>query len=188
VPRVVDTDAVRPQDRLDLWVEAILRACFPLTLRRRDGGREPFRASVHQYFLGPVAVSRIRAPATTLTRTSGEVRLHDPGTMVVYDTARPFRLEFDAPTEVIVVATSKAMLASSLDWARSHCAQPLVEPIVDGVAARWGLSSSAHLSRSFRVAYGCTPSDVRAETLGRARSHHLGGIDVQGRLVRPVHA
>ena len=91
---------------------------------------------MHQYFLGPFTMSRIRAPATTLTRTSGEVRAHDPDTMqialgvagctryvqgdhrttlpssamVVYDPARPFRLKSEAPTEVIVVETSKAML------------------------------------------------------------------------------
>ena len=39
------------------------------------------------------------------------------------------------------------------------------EESITSIAARWGLSNSAHFSRTFRVAYGRTPSEVRADAL-----------------------
>lgn len=57
--RVVDTETVRPEDRFDFWVEAILRTCFPLTLERRVDPVRPFHGLVRQYFLGPLTISRV---------------------------------------------------------------------------------------------------------------------------------
>ena len=159
--RVVDTETVRPEDRFDFWVEAILRTCFPLSVRRRDDARQPFAGSVQQYLLGPLTVSRVRCNAMTMRRTRGEVRSLDPGTiqlllqvsgrgtylqgdraatvtpgtMVVYDTSRPFLIHSEAPTEVIVVETSQDMLGSSIDWVRSHCSEALHGALVGGVVA-----------------------------------------------------
>lgn len=159
--RVVDTDTVRPEERFDFWVEAILRTCFPLTLERRADTQAPFHGSVRQYCLGPLTISRVCSNPMSLRRTRGEIRSHDPGTMqvslqvggrgtyvqgnsvatatpgtlVVYDTARPFAIHSDAPTEVIVVETSKDSLGSSVDWARAHAGEALRDDVVAAVIA-----------------------------------------------------
>ncbi len=41
------------------------------------------------------------------------------------------------------------------------------EPIID-IATRWGFTSAAHFSRSFRARYGASPSMARATCAGSA--------------------
>ena len=63
---------------------------------------------------------------------------------------------------------------SVCDWIRgerlARCRRDLLDPAlanepIAAIAARWGLPS-AHVSRLFRAAYGCSPRDFRRRTRG----------------------
>ena len=60
---------------------------------------------------------------------------------------------------------------SVCDWIRAarldRCRRDLQDPTLAAetilsIASRWGLPSSAHFSRLFRAAYGCSPREYRA--------------------------
>ncbi|MBX5441863.1 MAG: helix-turn-helix domain-containing protein [Solirubrobacteraceae bacterium] len=52
---------------------------------------------------------------------------------------------------------------------RDLCDPALAHETISEVARRWGLPNPAHFSRVFREAFGCTPSDLRADALGAGR-------------------
>jgi AraC-like DNA-binding protein len=56
-------------------------------------------------------------------------------------------------------------------WRLEHCRRDLADCTlrdrpIHAIAARWGFTSAAHFTRTFRAAYGLTPKDYRRHSLG----------------------
>jgi AraC-like DNA-binding protein len=110
---------------------------------------------------------RHQAPGTMLSRLKVYIEEHldDPD-------LRPDRIA--AAHYISTRYLQKLFKAEGLtvtEWIRQRrlaaCRRDLRDPVLAddtilGIASRWGLTNPAHFSRSFRAAYGCTPSEYRA--------------------------
>ena len=73
---VIDTGAVPPGERFDLWADATPRVFEPLAVRPR--GDTPFEGRVARHPLGPLTLYRLRADPSRVTRTRAMIGASDP--------------------------------------------------------------------------------------------------------------
>ncbi|HWH00311.1 MAG TPA: helix-turn-helix domain-containing protein [Pilimelia sp.] len=123
---LVDTAAHPPEDRGDVWEHAVSNAFVPLTI---TPGHPTFRGSLHARQLGPVQVCDLWAGAHTAERTAklvaqsggdfykvgvgvsgscivrqdGRESVIGPGSVLLYDTTRPYRVEVPREHRIILL-------------------------------------------------------------------------------------
>ncbi|WP_341956810.1 helix-turn-helix domain-containing protein [Microbacterium sp. LWH13-1.2] len=127
---VVDCGAVPSAERFDMWTDAVNRSFVPLRAWSTDGAvRSGFEGKLVAQPVGPLSVSSVAGSAVRVSRTRAEIARDDPGHIklgvqlrgrsvigqdgreailmpgdfAVYDTTRPYALDFDGPFRMLVV-------------------------------------------------------------------------------------
>jgi AraC-like DNA-binding protein len=73
---IVDTGAVPPDERFDLWAESATRVFEPMLVS--SGAPAAFQGRVWRYGLGPLTIFRVRADASAIRRTPATIAASDP--------------------------------------------------------------------------------------------------------------
>jgi AraC-like DNA-binding protein len=136
---LVDTTAVAPDERFDLWSEAASAVLMPMHVRRREA--HPFSGRIVGYELGPLRLYRICGDRSTVIRTPQMIRAQDPeflqvtmelrsrqtvvqgrrstllmaGNIVSCDSSSPFLFEALDPFELLVCEVPKHLLRPHTD-------------------------------------------------------------------------
>lgn len=127
---VVDCGAVPSAERFDMWTDAVNRSFVPLRAWSTDPTvRSGFQGRLVAQPVGPLSVSSVAGSAVRVSRTKAEIARDDPGHIklglqlqgrsvigqdgreaillpgdfAVYDTTRPYALDFDGPFRMLVV-------------------------------------------------------------------------------------
>lgn len=127
---VIDTAAVPSTDRFEMWTDAVNRSFVPLRAWSADPEtRAVFDGRLIAQTLGPMSVSSVAGHAVRVSRTRSEIARDDPGHIklgvqlaghstiiqdgrdavlapgdfALYDTTRPYSLDFDSSFRMLVV-------------------------------------------------------------------------------------
>ncbi|MHC9043679.1 AraC-like ligand-binding domain-containing protein [Microbacterium saperdae] len=127
---VIDTAAVASSERFEMWTDAVNRSFVPLRAWSADPeARAVFDGRLIAQTLGPMSVSSVAGSAVRVSRTRSEIARDDPGHIklgvqlrghstiiqdgrdavlapgdfALYDTTRPYSLDFDSSFRMLVV-------------------------------------------------------------------------------------
>jgi AraC-like DNA-binding protein len=133
-------------DRFDAWADAVSRSFVPLRARLGDGdGRGRFDGALVSQSVGGALVSSVAGSAVTVSRQAAEIAASDPGHIklglqlsgysvisqdgrdaalapgdfALYDTTRPYTLDFDASFRMFVVMFPVTSLRIDHDRSRA---------------------------------------------------------------------
>lgn len=169
----LSTEAVEAADRFDYWHEVICRIYVQLEARPGEQAAGGFGGRVHGLAAGPVQLTRVtaaphvavRTPTTIsradehyflvslmldgacrLTQDDRTALLH-PGDFALYDTTRPYALQFDRDFGMLVLQMPQWLLQAVLPKAPAATATTidgrlgpaaLVRPLLDGLMRNAG--------------------------------------------------
>lgn len=128
-PMVLDTRALAPRDRFDAWEEAVNRSFVPLRATPAGETRGDFAGSLRAQAVGRASASTVAGPGVRVERSRSEIAAADPGFVklglqlrgysvisqdgrdaalapgdfALYDTTRPYALDFDDAFRMFVV-------------------------------------------------------------------------------------
>jgi AraC-like DNA-binding protein len=129
------TAELAPRQRRHFWNEVNTRVFTPLDVKPRSP--DEFHGELHRLILGPLTVSRaissaaevihsergvrrtteqvvlvhLQASGVSVNRQDGREALLKPGDFTLCDSSRPYSVEFDAPTDVMVVRIAAPLLS-----------------------------------------------------------------------------
>ena len=142
----LDCSALLPHDRFDAWTDAVNRSFVPLSARVADrDSRARFDGRLVTQEFGSTQISSVAGSAVTVSRATAEIASSDPGHIklglqlrgysvvsqdgrdaalapgdfALYDTTRPYTLDFDASFRMFVVMFPAASLHMSHGRTRS---------------------------------------------------------------------
>jgi AraC-like DNA-binding protein len=179
---VLDTHSLERPDRFDAYRETVSKTFVPLT-PQAPTSREEFACRLDSHAVGSVQISTIRATPHAIARTSAAARHSDeayfklglqmsgnarldqdgrqadlgPGDLAIYDTTRPYRLEFLTDYRIMVVMFPQSLLRIPRRRIEQITARAvsgrtgfgaLLSPVLAGLEADvdTGATAGAHLS------------------------------------------
>lgn len=181
LPRAVSSDLVRKRSPITLpgdcgiglALQGLLLALHPIAAALPPSNQQALRTAlghlVLEAFGSPsgVAKATLSAPRTVLAALQAtiEARLTDPGlrpglvAAIHGISTRQLHRRFREGGTSFGAFVRERRLA--------HCCEDLIDPRcrrlpMTEIAFRWGFSDSAHFSRCFRAAFGCTAREFRA--------------------------
>jgi AraC-like DNA-binding protein len=146
VGAIVDTTAVPPEERFDLWADTACRVFEPMRVSIRDG--RPFEGRIWRHQLGPLPIFRVAADTSCNHRTPATIRASDPewvqvalavrgrlavsqggrasvllaGDFASWASSEPYVVNARTPFELLVVYCPQALMRSHADRLRRRTA------------------------------------------------------------------
>ncbi|MBX5441575.1 MAG: helix-turn-helix domain-containing protein [Solirubrobacteraceae bacterium] len=146
---VVDTGAVPPHERFDLWAEVSARVFEPISVAPRV--ERPFAARLHRWELGALNLYRMWSDPSAVHRSARGIRAGDPeivhvmlqrrgrcvvaqdgrrgvagpGQLVVWQSSAPYALEPPEPFESLIVEIPVVLLGPHADRICARTADPV---------------------------------------------------------------
>lgn len=128
-PVTLDTRSLAPRDRFDAWEDAVNRSFVPLRATPAAQGRADFTGTLRAQAVGRASASTVAGPGVRVERSTSEIASADPGFVklglqlrgysvisqdgrdaalapgdfALYDTTRPYALDFDDAFRMFVV-------------------------------------------------------------------------------------
>lgn len=157
MPTVACADGLTPAARVEWWRHVISEAFVPLTVTEMDAGR--FAGTLRTDHIGELMIATLGSSAQQISRTArliaqsdrdllqiavsrrgnvcleqdGRQALLNPGDLVVYETARPFRWSFGGPWDGSVLTVARQSVPLTPAQSRLITARRL--PAQDGLNA-----------------------------------------------------
>lgn len=200
MPTVLDTERLERTDRFEAYQETVSKTFVPLT-PQAPLSTDGFACRLDSHAVGSVQISTIAATPHAVVRTpaaarrgdeayfklglqmSGTARLDQdgrqaelgPGDLAIYDTTRPYRLEFLSNYRIMVVMFPQSLLRIPRGRVEQITARSvsgrtglgaLLSPVLAGLEAdvETGATASAHLSDAvIDLIAACFAGDEYAE-------------------------